>query len=416
MPGTLGQGYDENGRRGRAAHHRHRLRSIGTVEPAKQTESDQRPTPPIRRSGIALGRVIGVPVFLAPSWLLLAVAVTLVYGGVVAERRPELGTPAAYLVGFGFVISLAVSVLLHELGHALTCRRYGIGVRAITLEMLGGYTEMEDEAPRPSVEALVALAGPLVSAVLGVIGVVAVVVLPTEIVLFELAFQFAAANVIVAVFNLLPGLPLDGGRALRAGVWAVARDKHLGSRVAGWAGRVVAVLVVLGLAAGWVFGVIGPFGLVFAGMVAMVLWIGAGHAIRAGTVGAQLGGLAVRDLVRPAIGVPSQTSLAEALRRADPQGEVGIVVTDAADRPVAVVGAQAADAVPEERRPWVPVDSVARTLGPGLTLPVELSGEAVLRAVQAHPATEYLVVAGEEVLGVMRAEDLAHRLDARRNA
>ncbi|MGH3646194.1 MAG: peptidase M50, partial [Micromonosporaceae bacterium] len=162
--------------------------------------------------------------------------------------------------------------------------------------------------------------------------------------------------------------------------------------------------------------VIGPFGLVFAGIVAMVLWIGASHAIRAGTVGARLGDLSVRELVRPAIGVPSQTSLAEALRRAEPEGDVGIVVTDSADRPVAVVGAQAADAVPAERRPWIPVDSVARTLGPGLTLSVELSGEAVLHAVQAHPATEYLVVAGEEVLGVLRAEDLASQLQSKRNA
>ncbi|MGH3646979.1 MAG: M50 family metallopeptidase, partial [Micromonosporaceae bacterium] len=242
------------------------------MEPTERSEVTTRPPrPPIRRSGIVVGRLLGVPVYLAPSWLLLAVVVTVVYGGVVAERRPELGT-GAYLVGFGFVVALAVSVLLHELGHAVTCRRYGIGVRAITLEMLGGYTEMEDEAPRPSVEALVALAGPLVSGVLGVLGVVAVLVTPTETVLFELAFQFAASNILVAVFNLLPGLPLDGGRALRAGVWAASRDKHLGSRIAGWTGRGVAVVVVLALAAGWAYGVIGPFGLVFAGIVAMVLW------------------------------------------------------------------------------------------------------------------------------------------------
>ncbi|MGH3712358.1 MAG: M50 family metallopeptidase [Micromonosporaceae bacterium] len=384
-------------------------------EPSESSEPSRRPDPLARRSGFLVGRLLGVPVYLAPSWLLLAVVVTVVYGGVVAERRPELGT-AAYAVGFGFVISLAISVLLHELGHALTCRRYGIGVRAITLEMLGGYTEMEGEAPRPSVEAMVALAGPLISGALSVVGVATVIILPTDTVWFELAFQFAASNVLVTVFNLLPGLPLDGGRALRAGVWAATSDKHLGSRIAGWSGRAVAVVVVLLLAAGWAFGVIGPFGLVFAGIVAMVLWIGATHAIRAGMVGARLGGLSVRDLVRPAIGVPSQTSLAEALRRAEPEGEIGIVVTDSADRPVAVVGQQAADAVPTERRPWVPVDSVARTLGPGLTLPADLVGEAVLRAVQATPATEYLVVAGGEVLGVLRAEDLASRLDAKRNA
>ncbi len=361
-----------------------------------------------------VGRILGVPLYLAPSWLLLALVVTVVYGGVVAERRPEYGALAGYAVGFGFVLCLAISVLLHELGHAVTCRRYGIGVRGITLELLGGYTEMEGEAPRPAVEAYVALAGPLVSGVLGAIGVGLVAVTPPETLASELTFQFAASNIIVAVFNLLPGLPLDGGRALRAGVWAASGDRHLGSRTAGWSGRAVAVAVVLGVALGWAYGWIGPFGLVFSAMVAMVLWLGASHAIRAGTAGTRLAGVSVRDLARPAVGVPSQTPLGEALRRAEADGDVGIVVLDTTDRPVGVVERQAAAAVPVERRPWVPVDSVARTLRPGLVLPADLSGEAVLRAVQRSPATEYLVVAGEEVLGVMRAEDLAGQLTARR--
>ncbi len=364
-----------------------------------------------------LGRPFGVPLYLSPSWFLLAIVVTLVYGDVVTQRR-DLSELAGYVVGFGFVVSLAVSVLLHELGHALTCRRYGIGVRAITLEMLGGHTEMDREAPRPSAEAAVALAGPAVSGMLGVLGVGLVMVTPSTLLVSELVFQFAVSNVIVAIFNALPGLPLDGGRALRALIWAATRDPNLGNRVAGWTGRSVAAGLAAVTVLGWAYGVIGPFGLIFSGMIAMVLWLGASHAIKAGAVGARVGALSVRQLLRPIARVPSQTPLAEAERRAaeaSGRADVAIVVIDSADQPVAIVHQAAAAAVPETRRPWVAVESVARTLGPGHTLPVDLAGEAVLRAVQANPADEYLVTSGEEIVGVLRAVDLASHLSAKNN-
>ena len=110
-------------------------------------------------------------------------------------------------------------------------------MRGITLELLGGYTEMDRDAPTPRVDLLVSLAGPAVSLVLGLVAVLATVALPDRTLPDQFALQLAVSNVIVAVFNILPGLPLDGGRALRAVVWAVSRDRHLGTEVAGWAGR-----------------------------------------------------------------------------------------------------------------------------------------------------------------------------------
>lgn len=175
------------------------------------------------RPGRMVGRVLGTPVYVNPSMLLLALVVTVVYGGYAAT---ELGLPGpfAYAVGFGFVVCLLGSVLLHELGHALTARRFGIGVRGITLELLGGWTEMDRDAPSPRVDALVSLAGPAVSLVLGGLATGAALLLPDRTIAGEIAFQLAASNVIVAVFNVLPGLPLDGGRALRALLWAVFKD------------------------------------------------------------------------------------------------------------------------------------------------------------------------------------------------
>src|SRR3954468_1955665 len=94
------------------------------------------------RAGRMVGRVLGIPIYLNASMVLLAALVTFVYGGY-ARAQLGLPAPAAYAVGFGFVVCLLGSVLLHELGHALTARRFGIGIRGITLELLGGWTEMD---------------------------------------------------------------------------------------------------------------------------------------------------------------------------------------------------------------------------------------------------------------------------------
>src|SRR5215813_9024661 len=102
---------------------------------------------PSRPRGIPLGRIARVPIYLNVSWLILAVVVIGWYGPIAAQARPGLSNTGAYLIAAGFMLVLLISVLLHELGHAVVARRYGIGVRSITLEMLGGYTEMDGDSP-----------------------------------------------------------------------------------------------------------------------------------------------------------------------------------------------------------------------------------------------------------------------------
>lgn len=367
-----------------------------------------------RQPGVRLGRVLGIPVYLSASWLVLGVLVTVMYGGVVRRTLPELGPVAAYSVGFGFVVCLLLSVFLHELGHALVGRRFRIGVVAISLELLGGFTEMEHESPRPRVELAVALSGPAVSLVLAAGGSLAVVTLDGGTILHQLLFQLAASNLIVAVFNLLPGLPLDGGRALRAVVWALSGDRYLGTRVAGHAGRVVAVLTAGGCLAAYLAGVIAPIGVAVGGLLGVFLWLGAGQAVRAGRIGARFGLVRAGRLARPALTVPADLPLAETVRRVGETGAGAVVVVDGAGRPVALVNEQAVASVPDARLPWVPVGSVARSLEPELVLDADLAGEDVMRAVQARPSTEYLVVAGEggaHIVGVLIATDLANLLD-----
>jgi Zn-dependent protease len=382
-------------------------------------DRDQRPTPasrrtaPTRRRGLPAGRILGVPVYVNASWLLLAGAVIIWYAPLARLSLPNLTAVGSYLMAAAFVVCLLFSVLLHELGHALTARGFGIGVRAITLELLGGYTEMEGESPSAGADLVVSLVGPAVSGLLGGAAVGVWWVLPADTVPKQLAFQLAASNIIVAIFNALPGLPLDGGRALRALVWAITGDRNTGSRVAGWIGRGVAILTGgLGLLL-YGSGRSTAISVIFTMLVAYTLWQGATAAIRYGRVAALLPRLSLRTLARPVFSVPYGTPLAEATRRAGEAGNPAVTlgVTDASGRLIALVQDQAAAAVPMERRPWVPVESVARSVEADRTLPADLSGEDVIRAVQAHPAPVYLVVSGEDVIGVLRTADLARLLN-----
>ena len=382
------------------------------------TQTDARSSPPERRAGIPLGRLFGVPVHLSPSWLLLAALVTLAYGQILGSVEQPLPQPAAYAIGFGFVVCLVISVLLHELGHALTSRRFGIGVRGITLEMLGGFTEMEREAPRPSVELAVSLAGPLVSLILGLASAAAAVVLPDGTIGDRFAVQLALSNIVVAVFNSLPGLPLDGGRALQAGVWALTGNNNLARKIAGWSGRVLALATLLAAVYLYSQEILRFFGFAFTVLVAIFMWTGATQAIRQGEVMARLPDLDAARLAHPIVALTADTPLAEAERLAAATGTGTsvppvIAVVDPSGALIALLTDVAARAVPEHRRPWVAVGDVSKSLDPPHVLSGELRGTDLLQAIRPDPTGDYLVVSGEDVLGVLRGAEIVDLLEPR---
>jgi Zn-dependent protease/CBS domain-containing protein len=365
------------------------------------------------RRGLRIGSVLGVPVHVSATWLIIAVFIVIGYAPLVASRLPGIPDAAAYATASGFVVILFLSVLLHELGHALTALRLGIGVQAMTLWMLGGYTELDHEPRTPGAEFAVAAAGPAVSFVLGALSSVAVAVLDPGTIAHELAFQAAVSNLSVAVFNVLPGLPLDGGSIVRSAIWKFAGNRNAGTIAGGWAGRAVAVAVIgFGLMSA-LFGAggLGGSSLLLTLAVGVFLWFGASHAIAAGQLAGRLPSLVPRSLVRPALNVPAELPLAEALRRASEAGARGLVVVDSDGAASAVVTEHAVAATPAERRPWIPVGSVARTLEPGMIIPADLTGEALLQAMRACPATEYVVSEADRVVGILVAGDVAQTLD-----
>ena len=370
--------------------------------------------------GVFLGRLLGVPFYLSPSWFVFAGAVTLLYQPLVTEEVTGLGG-LSYVVAFSFALLLAMSVLAHELGHCAVSRGLGLPVRRVTLALLVGSSEIEREPQTPAREYLVAVAGPLVSLLLAATGVALLPLLDDGTVVYLLMSELALANGIVAVFNLLPGLPLDGGRVLRAAVWRLSGDKLVATRYAAFAGRGLAVVVLVAVgvaplqavargdaAAGTVLG------LLFALVIAAFLWTGASATLLQAQFTTRLAGISAGGLARPAVGVPAALPLAQAVARAAEAGAGAIVVTDPDGAPLAVVSEAAVAATPEQRRPWVEVSTLARPLTDGLRLPSALGGRHLLDALQATPASEYLVVdAAGRCTGVLVTADVAAVVDPR---
>src|SRR4051812_25314153 len=186
------------------------------------------PTP---RGAVRLGRVAGVPVFVGPSWFVMAVVITFLYGQPLVLT---LGQSQAYVVSGSFAVLLGVSVLLHELGHCLVARAFGLPVRRIVVNFLAGATEVTKQPETPGREYAVAVAGPMVSLLLAGLGLAPLPHVEHHSLTWRVVENVALTNGLIAAFNLLPGLPLDGGRVLRAFVWKVMGDADRATVVAAW--------------------------------------------------------------------------------------------------------------------------------------------------------------------------------------
>lgn len=390
-------------------------RSLAHSGIAKGEPPEPRPKEP--GGGILMGRPFGVPVYVAPSWFLVAALITWVFGGQLDRVLPELGA-ARYLVSLFFAVAFYASVLVHELAHTVAAIRFKLPVRRIQLQFFGGVSEIEKEAETPGREFVLAFVGPLLS--LALAGLFYLAMRPVEpgTVPGVLLAGLMVSNLIVAIFNLLPGLPLDGGRMLRAVVWKISGKPMTGTVAAAWVGRALAVSVLIGLPLLNQSGALGGSGedvggmdtvtdALLAAILAAIIWTGAGNSLRMARLREHLPELRARTLTRRAVPVENDTPLSEALRRANAAGARALVVVDADGTPLSLVREAAIVGVPEHRRPWVAVSGLAQELTDGMRVSAELAGEELLDVLRATPATEYLVVEETgEIYGVLSAADV----------
>ncbi|MBN4927167.1 site-2 protease family protein [Hoyosella rhizosphaerae] len=201
----------------------------------------------MERGRIRLGTVAGIPV--GAHWSVLAIfgLITIILGASILPGAVPGRSPIAYwfVAGAGSVIFLG-SLLVHELAHALVALKYGVGVRRITLWLLGGVAELTENPRTPKSDFRIAVVGPLASLAIAVVALIAAYVAHPWIdtLLVAMLIWISLVNLIIAVFNMLPGAPLDGGRVLRAFLWKRTGDRERASEMAATAGRFLGFIFI----------------------------------------------------------------------------------------------------------------------------------------------------------------------------
>lgn len=198
------------------------------------------------QSGWRVGTILGIPLYIDTSWFLILLLVTYLYGTDPAWQN-TWGS-LAWIMGFGLTLMLFGSVLLHELGHSLAAIRQGITVNSITLFLFGGIAAIDRESKTPEAALKVAIAGPLVSfgLFIGLTLLASLAILPSAA--QEIVLNVAQINLVLTLFNLIPGLPLDGGQVLKVLVWKITKSRTKGVRWAASFGQVLGWgAIILGL-------------------------------------------------------------------------------------------------------------------------------------------------------------------------
>ncbi|MGA7933945.1 MAG: site-2 protease family protein [Kovacikia sp.] len=192
------------------------------------------------QSGWRIGSLFGIPFYIDPSWFVIILLVAIPRGLLWQTQYPQWGVFTAYAAGISMALLLFASVVMHELGHSLVARAQGIKVNSITLFLFGGVASIEQESKTPGKAFQVAIAGPLVSIGLFILlSILAFVIPGSTSPINVLATNLAVINLVLALFNLIPGLPLDGGQILKAAVWKITGDRFKGVHWAARMGRLL---------------------------------------------------------------------------------------------------------------------------------------------------------------------------------
>ena len=191
-------------------------------------------------SSFRVTRVFGIPIYVDPSWLIIFFMITWSLASQYTYAHPRWTPLQHWTLGILTSLLFFGSVLFHELAHSLVARLYKIRVASITLFVFGGVARITKDAPTALQEFNIAIAGPISSALLAAGFYGLKLLLPTSEMAGALATWLAETNLVLAIFNLLPGFPLDGGRVFRAMVWAVTKDFPKATRIAGASGKLVA--------------------------------------------------------------------------------------------------------------------------------------------------------------------------------
>jgi len=359
-------------------------------------------------SSFYLGRVAGIPLGVNYSWFVVFVMVaSLMALYYFPWRYPEGSTATYWVLGFATSLLFFASVLAHEIAHGVIALRRGIPVKEITLFFLGGVARITREPTEPATELAMASAGPLSSLVLA--AVFALLWLPTRNTVEPLAAMIlwlSLINLALAVFNMVPGFPMDGGRVLRAAIWSRLGDYMRATRIATQAGEVVGYLVILGgvvmavIADPWIRGV----WLVFIGLF---LRLAASSSYKQEALRSRLRGVFAQDaMTSDCRSVPAGKGLEETLRDSFGPEEPGFLVVGPIDGPDGVLTEDDARRVPRKRRKQAAVSDAMTPVERLAVLAPADNGLAMLEKMDELNSDVGLVVDGDRCVGVVHRDHL----------
>jgi len=363
---------------------------------------------------ISLGRIGGVEVRINWSWLVIfALIVWTLADGVFPSTNPGLSGNTHLAMAIVAALLFVVSILLHELGHAWEARREGLEVDGITLWLFGGVSQFKGGFPSAGAEFRIAIAGPLVSLVLGVVFVlIAIAGLPSAV--DGVAAWLGYINLALLVFNLIPALPLDGGRVLRAALWQSKGDLGWATRVGTDIGRVFGYLFIgLGIA---MFIFQGSFSGAWLAFIGWFLLQAATAEARYIATEAALHGLRVRDLmVRDPVTVDGDLTLGQFMDEVARSRRFTTYPVVDRERPIGLLAFGSVAALP--RSEW---DSrrVREAMLPLERVPLLTEDETAidaLTALSSPTSNRGLVVENEHLAGLLSITDLTRALELRRS-
>ena len=366
--------------------------------------------------GIRIGTVFGIPIKLDFTFLLVLPFFAYLIGTDVANLTgvindifgsniaagPLTSSPTSWVVGITAALGLFLGVLLHEFGHSLVARRFGFEIESITLWLFGGvarFTEIPEDWKQ---EFYIAVAGPVVSVLVGVISYAAFVVVPGSQAAAKFVLGYLAmTNVALAVFNMLPGFPMDGGRVLRA---LLARNRPHA--------RATQIAAEVGKAFAFLLGIFGLFANLFLVALAFFIYIGASSEAQQTVMKAAFENVVVRDImtVREDLHtVTEQTSIAELMERMFRERHTGYPVMRNGDL-VGMVTLNDARGVNEVERDAYRVEDV---MADDITSIMPGAGAMdALATMQEHNVGRLPVIdADGELVGLVSRTDLMTALD-----
>jgi Zn-dependent protease/CBS domain-containing protein len=371
-----------------------------------------------------IGRALGIPIYVHASWFIVFLFVTSSLAtGYLPDMLPGLSIPRYWGMGGIAALLLFLSVLLHELGHSYVALHYQIPIRQITLFIFGGMAHMGKEPPSPRAEFLIAMAGPLVSLILGAAclgGAMAMDHLfaqPGLQGLVVLGSLLGMVNVQLGLFNLIPGFPLDGGRVLRAGLWAWNKDFNRATSQASLAGLGFGVtlgLIGAGLMVGNWSGALGQSLTTNGGwliFIGLFLFSAALASRRQAARQTSLASLTVRQVMvhRVVTLLPNMTVQDAVDRYFVTQGFGGFPVCEGGQL-LGVVTVRDVHALPIGLWPLRYVREIMRQASPALCIPPDWSVTQAMDRMAQSGLDRLVVIENEEIVGLVTQSAIAHFL------